>query len=147
MTCLPSETVYIVLNSMCICQKVHLSVGQVANRIYLSRWKFYLSRTTTNVARCPVFWVATCVHHVKVNLSQLSNIFCNKSLMVKLSKIFVTNRFHFTKWTNYGQIPFARGWLFMRVSTGLVACVDPDNGLSAPLLLVMNLVKVFIMRA
>ncbi len=45
-TCPPPQKVYIILNSISICQKMNLSTGQVADKIYLSGWKFYLSQTT-----------------------------------------------------------------------------------------------------
>ncbi len=46
LTCLPPQEAYIILNSISICQKMSLSTGQVAYKIYLSRWKSYLSQTT-----------------------------------------------------------------------------------------------------
>ena len=46
LTCPPLEKGYIILNIMCLGQKMSLPAGQVADKIYLPTWIFNLSRET-----------------------------------------------------------------------------------------------------
>ncbi len=46
LTCPPLDKVYIILNIMCLGQKMSLPTRQVANKIYLPGWMFNLPRAT-----------------------------------------------------------------------------------------------------
>ena len=100
LTCPPPENMYIILNSMSICQKMYLSIGQVGSEIYLSGWKFYLSRTTGQPLMSQP---DTSPWYQKTRIFHFLFIFCTIAISCNIDK----------NWEIWSCIPYSRPTLKM----------------------------------
>ncbi len=105
LTCPPPQNVYIIHNSISICQKMNLSTGQVADKIYLSGWKFYLSWTTGQ----PLMSLPGYIHHIHTRYA------------------LGYEQEPYSLWMTYWPWPlYSRSWTWPSRSQHLVSTITPE---------------------